>query len=474
MASEPTPDPAAAGGEEWRDLDLGPQSYRPESYDDFLRTARNRIQDVRTSECELRLVDRRGRPLAGEPVRIEQLGHAFPFGDQVWPLDAMHRHGEWETDRARAWRRRFAEVFNASTNLCYWTERPRNDASKTEEAQGEPRLENFAATVEWSLATGLTPKGHPLFWSIPKCVPDWVHRYDPATRMRFAEVRVRNLVARFRGRVRIWDAVNEPLWEATLGNLERRQWPHLEPIESIAAMVADVLRWCREEDPDALYLINDYGMEQDQGRHLQGNDGSTVTAASQRRRFAALIRRLGELGQAPDAIGLQSHTGWMDHPRQWAVYDEFSSTGLPVHVTEFWAQTRELEQSGRYSEEAVNDLVTEYAANYLTTAFAHPGVEGFFFWGFMEKAIRWGERSGHEPRRLFHRIRSLLREEWRTRLESRTDDQGVVRFRGFHGRYAVRRLRGPLGIAGRTFDLAKGREGALTIEWPRVEGGGAP
>ena len=44
-------------------------------------------------------------------------------------------------------------------------------------------------------------KGHPLFWSIPKCVPDWVLKYDYATRMKFAEVRVRNLVAAQRGQI---------------------------------------------------------------------------------------------------------------------------------------------------------------------------------------------------------------------------------------------------------------------------------
>ena len=214
----------------------------------MLASARAGIRRYRQREVELRVVDRTGRPLPRMVVDVVQTRQEFPFGDQLSELDAMVRAGEQNSDRARYFKHLFADIFNSATALCYWTERPRNDSSKTEDFQGESRLENFAYCVDWARAAGLTVKGHPLFWPIPKAVPEWLKRYDYATQMKFLEVRVRSLVARFRGRVSIWDAVNESLWEPAFRNLPSRRWPHLDSIQEIADYVEPVLRWARECD----------------------------------------------------------------------------------------------------------------------------------------------------------------------------------------------------------------------------------
>ncbi len=421
-------------------MDGGPRAFDAARSQAAVRAARARIPEVRQRPCVVRLVDASGRPRAGVRVEAVQVRHAFPFGDMVWPLDAMAREGRWDSPRARAWRQRFAEMFNAATHLCYWTERPRHDASKTEERQGEVRVENFAQTVEWSLAHGMRAKGHPLFWSIPKAVPDWVQRYDHATAWKFAEVRVRSLVARFRGRIPVWDAVNEPMWEAAFKNLASRQWPHLETLDNLVEYIAPILRWGREEDPAAQFLLNDYGMETDYPNPLTGNDGSTVTAASQRKRYLALVRALQDAGVAPDGVGLQSHTGWIDHAWQAELYDEMSSAGVPVHITEFWADTKELQASGRYPAEEIEAMQADYIAGYLTCAFAHPSVEAFSFWGFMGTGIAWNDagNSGHDLKPVWNRVHALIHDEWRTRESLVTDADGVVRFRGFLGEYELR------------------------------------
>ena len=432
-------------GEEWRAFDA-PSDLLPRTSadDDALRAARVGIEAHRKTDVSLLVLRANGAPLANADLLLEQTRHAFPFGDQLWGLDAMARHGEWDTDRARAWRRRFAEVFNAATNLCYWTERPRNDASKTEDVQGEPRLDAFARTVDWTLASGLLAKGHPLFWSIPKCIPEWAKRYDFDTFWKFAEVRVRSLVARFRGRIRLWDAVNEALWEAAPWNLPRRQWPHIESVPDMVRYISPVLRWCREEDPDATFLLNDYGTEDDSA-YPAGSDGSAVTAASQRARYIALARALADAGTPPDALGLQSHTGrWASPSSQRALYDEFAAAGLRVHITEFWADLRLLRESGRYAESDLEAARAQHILDFLTVAFGHPAVDAFFFWGFLGAAIRWDARySGHEPLPLWDAVRHLLHEEWHTRLALRTDATGRVSFRGFKGDYVLRRPLGP-------------------------------
>jgi GH35 family endo-1,4-beta-xylanase len=429
---------APVRGEEWSALDRALVHYDPAGEEDLLRQARRRIREVRMRDAVVRFVDASGRPCRGLQVEAAMTKHAFPFGEQLWPLDAMARDGEWETERARAWRQRFAELFNAANNLCYWTERPGNDASKVEDAQGDWRLDNFARTVDWTLAEGIMAKGHPLFWSIPKCWPGWLNRYDTATQMKFAEVRVRNLVARFRGKVKLWDAVNEPMWEASPGNHGRREWPHIESTQTILDYIEPVLRWCRAEDPEARFLVNDYAMEADYPHELRGSDGSIVASASQRKRYIEVLRGLQDRGVAPDGVGLQSHTGWVAHAQQWRVYDEFAATGLPVHITEFWAETKALKDTGRFSDAEIQTLQAEYVANHLTCAFAHPAIQSFFFWGFMATAIKWNERSGHDLQPIWHRVRGLIHDEWSTHETRTTDANGVLRFRGFLGDYALR------------------------------------
>lgn len=449
-------------GEEWKAL--AATRYAPNADDArVVEQAKRNIARLRMDDATLRLVDRAGRPLAHHAVHVEQLSHAFAFGDQLWPLDRFHRFGQHEMDRALAWRTRFEDVFNAANALCYWTERPLNDGPKMEDRQGEPRIDGFAWCVDWARSRGMYAKGHPLFWSIPKCVPDWVQRYDVETQMRFAEVRVRNLVARFRGRVRIWDAVNEPLWEAAPKNLSRRNWPHLEPVDAIADYVAPVLRWCREEDPDATYLINDYGLEHDAATGAPRTaDGVAVTAALQRRRMLDLVRTLRERGTPPDAIGMQAHTaGWLTPGMQWAVYDDLAQAGLPLHVSEFWADLDDLLAAG-VSEREAADMQAQYVADYLTCAFGHDRIDAFFFWGFMDQAIAWHEHSSHTLRPMYERVRRLIREEWHTTLNATTDSDGVLRFRGFHGDYAVRTRVGDRW-SGQRFTLQRGAAGTQTI-----------
>jgi endo-1,4-beta-xylanase len=458
---------SGAGGEEWRGLDRPLDRYDPTSgvEAEALAAAREGIRIHRMEDAVVRCLDRQGRPLRGARFAIEQVAHAFPFGEQLWSLDAMARDGEWESERARAWRQRFTELFNAATNLCYWTERPRHDASKTEDRQGEPRVENFATTVAWTRGAGLLAKGHPLTWSIPKCVPEWVQRYPHSTQLKFLEVRVRSLVARFRGQIAIWDAVNEPMWEAALRNLPQRQWPHIESLDILTEDIARILGWCREEDPDALFLLNDYGMETDPVKPLTGTDGQPVTAARQRQRYLDLVRALQDRGAGPDAIGLQAHTGLISHSHQRRIYDQFATAGIPVHITEFWARIRDFAEAERMSPESREELLAEYVANYLTCAFGHSAVDAFFFWGLMGSAIQWHERSAHDLKPVYHRIRDLLHTTWRTRLTAVTDDAGEIRFRGFRGGYRCRPLVDGTPPAGQAFTLERTRTGPVLLRW---------
>lgn len=416
--------------------DAPARSYDPAASADTLATARQNIAKLRQADADLQLIGPDGSPAANVDVEIVQTQHAFPFGEQLCLLDKMVREGTHQTDTALHYKQAFTDALSAANATCYWTERPQNDMAKTETHQGWPRLDGFRHCVDWAASEGLIVKGHPLVWSIPKCTPAWLMRYDLETQMKFLEVRVRQLVGWAAGKVSIWDLVNEALWEPAWKNLPNRHWPHIEPVDDLAEYIAPAIGWARSEDPDATYLVNDYGLCGDRG--VEAADGTVVTSAMQRKRFLELAARLDDRGSRPDGLGLQSHVGgWVPHEHQWAVYEELAAAGLPLHVTEFWPPRPDPDMP----EDESDALTAEYVGNYLTVAFGHPSIDAFFFWGFLGRTcghLLGRKGSGWDPKPAYTRVVQLIREEWSTRLRATTDAQGRLRFRGFRGQYALR------------------------------------
>ena len=425
---------------------------------DVLSKARKNIPKIRQRQAIMQLLDKEGSPLKNREVSVKQKSHQFLFGDNNWKMSEMVRNGMGDSDRLKYYRKRFAEVLNSLNTTVYWTERPRNDAAKTQDFQGEVEWDDFEESVNWALSQGLTVKGHPMYWTVPKAIPEWLARYPYETHMKFVEVRIRNLAARFKNRVKVWDAVNEMLWEPHPKNLAKRHWPYLETMDNMVDYISKVISWGREEDPDALFTINDYGLSMTKNNNLRSKDGTLVTSSSQRKRYIELIQRLGDVGVSPNLMGIQCHTGWLSPTEQLAFYDEMSTAGIPLTITEFWANINELkkmpkekveseewrslgniEQYQELSDEELEKIRDQYVLNYLTCAFAHPNIQSFYFWGFMGIGLKFRNEkdSSHEVQPIFEKIHDLLHKEWHTDLTLKTDRNGKIDFQGFCGHYSL-------------------------------------
>ncbi|NJK95694.1 MAG: hypothetical protein HC905_12990, partial [Bacteroidales bacterium] len=418
------------------------------------------IRKYRMRDIEIQLFDNVGKPLKNVLVEVTLQKHAFLFGDCNPEMDSMFRRGPAVAEKLDVYRKVFASALNAVNSTCYWTERPRNNMAKTEAFQGEYKLDGFANTVDWGNANGLTVKGHPLFWTVPKAVPDWMSKYDYETQMKFLEVRLRSLVGRFKGKVKLWDAVNEMLWEPALKNLTERNWPHIETLDNMAGYISFVLRICREEDPAALFLLNDYGLEKDHNAkpQLQANDndpnaaneaglrskdGTLVNASLQRKRYLELVKRLKDMGYPPSAIGMQGHSGAVTADEQISLYDEMAQAGLPLHVTEFWAHPADFGEDFRKLPKTEQELrIAAYVKQFITNAFAHPAIESFFFWGFMGMATEWheGDAPVYSEKPTLNAVRDLIKKEWQTNEKLTTNGDGIVKLRGFYGDYQLKYL----------------------------------
>jgi GH35 family endo-1,4-beta-xylanase len=441
-----------------------------------LEKARVNIEKVRKRDVEITLLDKEGSPLKNRAVEVRQLKHEFLWGDNNWTMATMYRNGMADKDRGRYYRKRFADVLNSLNTTVYWTERPRNDGTKTMDFQGDLRLDDFDESVNWANAHGLVAKGHPIFWTVPKAVPEWAKKYPVDTMMKFVEVRVRNLCARYQGRVKVWDAVNEMLWETAPKNLPKRQWPYTETTENMVEYIGKVLKWAREEDSEALYAINDYGIGKTNQEGLVDQHGDPVTAARQRKRYVELVNRLGDAGYPPNLLGMQTRPAWLFPSEQVAIYDELYEARVPITITEFWPSTRYLQNEAtrktieseewrsfemknvgvELSDEEIEAIRDEFVLNFMTCAFGHPAIHSFYFWGFMGSAVQFQPHpsSSHTLAPIYDKVRKLIHEDWNTRLVLTTDSQGKVRFRGFCGDYSARvqpRDAAPIGL---TFNVS--------------------
>lgn len=401
-----------------------------------LQEAREGIEKYRKGKVRLRLIDRTtNQPLPGQTLYIKQLEHAFDFGCSAG--FTFSRVSEEPVQQARA--AIFTKLFNCTTAKCYWDECWHQPIEKH---QGIRITRTFLDEVDWALANGLRIRGHPLVWTVPKAVPVWMHRYSYDRQMMFLENHVRSMIQCTGGRVKLWDLVNEMLWEPSLRHLPDRNWPHLESADEMLTYIEPAVHWAREEDPSSTYVLNDYGLELNRVQQ----ENQTVTATDQRRRFRELIELMYKRDCTPDAIGTQMHDGtWVPPDVMKKVLDELSSTGLPIQITEFWAHDDGCPDRSGISAHQFEEARIQYVTDCLTIAFGHPAVNHFTFWGnemFYEDAdptVRH-YRAAWQASRVYHAVHDLIKNQWQTPPVSlTTDSSGEVSFCGFLGKYEVRR-----------------------------------
>jgi endo-1,4-beta-xylanase len=206
-----------------------------------------------------------------------------------------------------------AREFNAitPTNMMKW--------GPIEPREGEWRWEGPDRLVDFGTAHRMTVVGHTLVWHSQ--APRWLfvdEQGAPIGKARLLqriETHARTLVGRYKGRVHVWDVVNEAIDE------DEKGWRQ-SPFYTIAGpeYVELAFRVAHEADPKATLLYNDYN---------EHNPG--------RRRFLVdVIRDYRKRGVPIHGVGFQGHVG-LEYPDM-AEYEKslqaMAAEGMPVHVTE--------------------------------------------------------------------------------------------------------------------------------------------
>jgi endo-1,4-beta-xylanase len=418
---------AVAGAGSVPDLPVG----RPADLSVLLDDAEQAV----VADADARAVGLRTRPLRlaiGRPgidVAVTQTRHAFPFG---FPID-------------------FRELANAPDDLAFYESIAVPHTSLVvaetslkwrvvEPSDGQFFFDLADDELAWAQSLGLTVKGHTLLWgnappfSTGSGIPNWLLAEFPNVPLTPAETstlrallrrRVETTVARYRGRIDVWDVTNETLNPFT-------QWfiARLGP-----GIVNDVFAWTHDLDPGAELVFNEWITEVFTG--LPGPNAAAV-----RDRVAALRAA----GVPIDAIGQQAHFvpgivyagGTADLSQRTRIddyavaLDTLAEAGLPIHVTETNVIAPD-EPAARAAQ----------AEALMRVWWGHPAVEQIVFWALWNKvAARSQLESGLWDdagvlTRQGEAVVSLLNDRWRTRAVVTADANGLVALRATLGDYVA-------------------------------------
>ncbi|MBI4663998.1 MAG: endo-1,4-beta-xylanase [Verrucomicrobia bacterium] len=392
---------------------------------ELLAQARERIEKHRKGDGVVAVRGADGKSISNAVVKIEQLRHDFRFGCNFFMFGRVK-----DPQREELYRRRFAALLNYATLGFYW--------ASYERERGQPIYDYTDQVAEWCREHAITCKGHPLVWDYAD--PRWLPQ-DFADIRALSNARVREIVARFKGRIDLWDVINEP---THLGRFKTRTGEWAMSMGAVP-YTAEHLKIARLANPQATLLVNDYRTDPPYYKILDA------------------LREDGKL--LFDAIGVQSHMhggGWPLR-RVWDVCDTYAKLGVPIHFTETTIVSGPRKGPGENWAETTPEgeaKQAEYVPKFYTMLFGHPSVEAATWWDFSDEgawqraAAGW-VRKDMSPKPVYDRLMELVKGQWWTKAEGRTNMQGELPARAFFG---VQRLRA---------ETPDGRSAGKEVHWRR-------
>jgi GH35 family endo-1,4-beta-xylanase len=357
---------------------------------DWKQGANARIEQIRKRDAQITVVDRRGYPVSGVEVDINQVKHRFAFGS------CINSRVLSNPDYAQFFKDHFEWAVMENESKWY----------SNEPTQGNVTYTTADNIYNWCTANGITMRGHCIYWEVEGTVQQWIKDLSyaplPATSpLRSAvESRMNSAVNHFKGKFVHWDVDNEMLHGSFYKD---RLGPAIHPWMFQAAHAID---------PNCKLFVNDY----------------SVVAGNETEAYKAQIQDLINNGAPVQGIGAQCHFGSIE---PYSIYDKLESLAdmnLPIWSTE-------------YDFAAADENVrADGLEKFYRTAFSHSSVEGILMWGFWEDS-HWRDdahivNSDWTLNEAGRRYESLIN-EWTTNDANTTDSAGNVNFRGFHGTYEI-------------------------------------
>jgi len=393
-------------------------------YSDNMQTDTGKLMH-RMGTREIKLLGSDGSIIKNKEVKVRQTKHKFLFGCSEFS-SLPYKNNEFEGEvkqKAEERFEKFFDLFNYATLPFYW--------GNFEPEKGKPDTKRVKQAAEWMVSKGLKLKGHPLCWHTLSA--PWLMEMSNADILKTQLERINREVTEFKGLIDIWDVINEvvimPIFDKYDNGITRicKDLGRLK-------LVREVFKAARESNPEATLLINDFNISES---------------------YDILIEGLLEADIPIDAIGIQSHMhqGYWGVEKTLEVLERFSRFKLPIHFTENTLVSGhimppEIEDLNDYqipswptTPEGEERQAREAVLHY-TTLFSHPSVESITWWDFVD-GLWLGAPAGfltkdNRVKPVYNEIHRLIKGEWWTKEYSdASDEQGIIKVRGFLGDYEL-------------------------------------
>jgi GH35 family endo-1,4-beta-xylanase len=390
------------------------------SWDDpaEIKRVENNIEKYRKGDAEITIVDKSGKPVSNATVVIQQQTHEFLFGSNLFVL-----HQLATPELNRKYESAFTHLFNFATIPFYWRELEpqQNHLRFTEGSDSIWRRPPPDELVKWCKAHGIIIKGHQLLYVKRKFMPDWISANDSSKLKALAAKRMTQLAERYGNDVFIWDAVNEEMARIA----KPSQWD---------AVPHDFLSWAFKK-ADSLFpktselIIND----------------ETKTSHYSTQDYVDMVNGLLKQHIRVDGIGIQFHMLQPDKFLKGEIYTpqimhnaykKLGNFGKPLWITEITIPTR--------GKNGLQDQAT-IVSNIYKLWFSEPQMKGITWWNLGDGTAFGSENnfrgglldSAMNPKPSYKVLDQLINHKWKTNTTVKTDANGKVHFRGFHGKYSI-------------------------------------
>ena len=151
---------------------------------------------------------------------------------------------------------------------------------------------------------------------------------------------IHTVVGRYKGKIKVWDVVNEAIADDGLNMLRNSLW-----LEIIGPdFIAKAFQYAHEADPDAILRYNDYGLEN----------------PVKRGKLISLVKSLQRENIPVMAIGSQAHINLaVTFETMDQALTELETLGLPIHITELDVNSAQGGQRGTGAEVGSNAATTQ-------------------------------------------------------------------------------------------------------------------
>lgn len=382
--------------------------------------ANKRIEQYRKGDLRVAVKDSAGKRLPNATVKVTQTRQAFGWGSAVTVRNILRQDEVGD---------RYRKIIEANYSRVVFE----NDL-KWQSWDNPRHHEDILKAVQWLRDRNIEVRGHCLVWpswkNSPRDLPNL--KDDPAALRARINEHITNEVAAMSGKVVDWDVINEPYDNHDvmniLGNDEMIAW----------------FKLARAFDPKANLYLNDYSILSAGGMDVRHQD-----------HFEKTLRFLKDGGAPINGLGMQGHFGGAATPpeRMLQILDRFAKIGLNISVTEHDIDTED------------EQFQADFTRDFLITTFSHSAVVAVLTWGF------W-EGSHWKPNGAYYRKdwsikpagqvwMDLVRKQWRTELEGKTDNTGKFTTRGFLGDYTI-----TVTYNGKTITKTTGLPASLEIQLP--------